>query len=100
MGHVKVLRDYVQDIIDTRRAERSNDGSTEKKDILSLFIHFAKEANDEALLSDEHLRDVILNFMVAGRDTTACATMNLFKLLATNDAATHRLREELAVLVP
>ena len=44
--------------------------------------------------SDHELRDIVLNFMIAGRDTTACALAWAFFELAKAPACQQRLRDE------
>ena len=48
------------------------------------------------MATQARLRDVILNFMIAGRDTTACATTNLLKLLDANPSVLSKLKADLA----
>jgi cytochrome P450 len=46
----------------------------ERSDLLSLFMSAESQAESGATaFSDRYLRDVILNFLIAGRDTTVCA---------------------------
>ena len=40
-------------------------------DLLSRFLDTKED--DGEVMSDKELRDVVMNFMIAGRDTTACA---------------------------
>jgi len=61
-----------------------------------------KEKDAEARTggSDKELRDIVLNFMIAGRDTTACAlSWTLFEL-AKAPAAQAKLRAEFDAAVP
>jgi cytochrome P450 len=66
---VAIIKQYGAQIIQRVRQQRKVDRS-EKPDLLSRFIDYA-EANGESLC-DEELLDVVLNFLIAGRDTTAC----------------------------
>jgi hypothetical protein len=43
----------------------------ERTDLISHFMNQAKKEGSE--LSDSHLRDITVNFLVAGRDTTSVA---------------------------
>lgn len=61
-----------------------------KGDILSLFL----QANPE--LSDKFLRDIVMSFFIAGRDTTACTLSFTFLLLAQHPDAQAKLHEEVA----
>merc|ERR1712032_1543709 len=54
----------------------------ERRDLLALFLKAEESENDK--LSTQWLKDIVLNFVIAGRDTTACALSWMFYLLATN----------------
>jgi len=83
-GGMRILNDYVYDIIRTRKAEIEADPSTlegSKLDLLSLYFKHGRDKGRE--FSDEYLRDVVMNFIIAGRDTTAAAlTWCLYVLCA------------------
>ncbi|KAF9171929.1 hypothetical protein BGX21_005127 [Mortierella sp. AD011] len=61
---------------------KSKDGK--KKDLMQLFMD-ATDDNGEKL-SDEALRDTLLNFILAGRDTTAQALSWMFYLILRSDS--------------
>ncbi|KAI3982527.1 hypothetical protein MKX01_031266 [Papaver californicum] len=70
---VKVIDEFVYKLIHTKIDQMSNspnDSSMKKNDILSRFL--ASNVTDP-----KYLRDIILNFIIAGRDTTA-ATLSWF----------------------
>jgi len=96
----KKLREYVQQIIDKRKAEladaSSSSHASSKSDLLSLYIDTAnKHPADKAhLKNDDYLSDMILNFQIAGRDTTSCTLTNLFLELANCPRAVQELRQE------
>jgi len=73
-SHLKYLNDFVFDIINRRKSETEEELEG-RGDLLSqLLLHnikAKKEENKEELISDEELRDWIMNFLIAGRDTTA-----------------------------
>ncbi|KAF9901246.1 hypothetical protein EC991_006374 [Linnemannia zychae] len=71
-----LIRQHTLNVIERRRKTGFHG---EKKDLLQLFM----EAKDDEgqLLSDEYLVDIILNFTIAGRDTTAQALSWMFYLL-------------------
>lgn len=62
-------------------------------DFLSLFLKKAKEENTQ--LSDKFLADVALNFLIAGRDTTACTLSWLFFELTQHPEVLAKVREEI-----
>ena len=62
--NIQTLNSFCTELIKERRAEGKNSG---RSDLLSLFL----ESGDD--VDDEFLRDVIINYTIAGRDTTAQA---------------------------
>ncbi|KAI3886022.1 hypothetical protein MKX03_003603 [Papaver bracteatum] len=71
--NVKVIDEFVYKLIHTKIDQMSSspyDASMKKDDILSRFL--ASNVTDP-----KYLRDIILNFIIAGRDTTA-ATLSWF----------------------
>eukprot|EP00659_Diplonema_papillatum_P021891 gene21891-33630_t len=72
---VAVLDTMLDRIMKLRRA----DGSALEKanDLLALFMN-AKDDDGKPLYSDRQLRDIALNFLLAGRDTTACTLSWMF----------------------
>jgi cytochrome P450 len=74
--HLKSVLDlFCKGIIQEKRQAILHDDATGRKDdaghedLIGLFLKYSKHSNEN--LVDEELRDVILNFMLAGRDTTA-----------------------------
>jgi fatty acid omega-hydroxylase len=66
---VKVLDAFCQNVIASKR-RLAADGAI-GPDLISRFLE--KAAKDgEAPPTDRELRDIVLNFIIAGRDTTAC----------------------------
>jgi cytochrome P450 len=92
----------------------------ERKDLLALFVQSdgrdqqspkervslrtspsksKKKENDaqpiSAPMTTEWLRDVVLNMVIAGRDTTACTLSWMFYILATNQEIQKKLQAEI-----
>jgi len=65
----------------------------EKTDLLSRYL-LLKDENGEPY-SEKYLRDMILNIMIAGRDTTAQTLSWCFYLLSQNQRVQQKLREEI-----
>jgi cytochrome P450 len=68
--HIKVLNDFAFHVIRQRREMEEHD-LIERGDFLSLFLGIKDEAGKP--FSDKYLRDVLMNLIIAGRDTTAQA---------------------------
>jgi len=87
---IKVSDNFVYDLIKNRKEEKSED----REDLVSLFLRlFKKEAQDKNM--DKQLRDFVMNFVIAGRDTTAALLTMTFYLLAKNPDKLKILLEEI-----
>ena len=90
---LKVLSDFSQDVV----SERLNDPDLEKRgDILSRFMNKKNPETGEHFNFD-FLRDIVMSFFIAGRDTTACTLTFAIKLLAEHPSAQERLFREVIV---
>jgi len=87
---------YVKNIIGERRASGA---WAENDDLLSMYIQTARASGKEYIEEDDYLTDAILNFMIAGRDTTSSTLTNVFKLLATDRGVEAKMIEELERVV-
>ena len=81
---LQILDDYLYSIVRERKAafEQNPNVDDQPKDILGLYMAFAVKQNREDLLEDKYIRDVIVNFMVAGRDTTSYVLTNALSMVA------------------
>lgn len=68
---------------------RSDPNCSKRGDLLANFL------KSDPTISNKRLRDVILNFIIAGRDTTACTLTWLFFELTQNQNVQKRLHEEI-----
>ncbi|KAI8139811.1 cytochrome P450 [Fennellomyces sp. T-0311] len=90
-GHLKVVDDFAFKIIAERRSQLAEGG--EFKDLLSRFMN-AKNENNQPL-NDRELRDTVLNFIIAGRDTTAQALSWTFYNLMLHPRVEKKLLDEI-----
>lgn len=67
-------------------------------DLLSRFISWGKENDTE--LSDKYLRDIIMNFLVAGRDTTAVLMTWMVVELDKNPEVVDQMLDEIKQVCP
>eukprot|EP00405_Crypthecodinium_cohnii_P037081 CAMPEP_0206539800 /NCGR_PEP_ID=MMETSP0325_2-20121206/8628_1 /ASSEMBLY_ACC=CAM_ASM_000347 /TAXON_ID=2866 /ORGANISM="Crypthecodinium cohnii, Strain Seligo" /LENGTH=568 /DNA_ID=CAMNT_0054037407 /DNA_START=95 /DNA_END=1801 /DNA_ORIENTATION=- len=104
--HAKASKDYrtferacstldkkSEEIIRTCRADPN---ISKRSDLLALFIR----AEEREKFTSKYLRDMILNFMIAGRDTTACLLSWAFFELATRPEIQHQLIAEIDGRLP
>jgi cytochrome P450 len=87
--HLNVIDDYIYSIIDARLKETD---VSSRKDLLSLYIQYSRSQSQP--FTREDYRDIIANFMIAGRDTTSCTLSYVTKYLGENPAISKRLGEE------
>ncbi|SAL94944.1 hypothetical protein [Absidia glauca] len=88
--HLAVIDDFAFGVIDKRRQDLAM--GQEYGDLLSRFMTATNVKNEQ--LSNKELRDVVLNFVIAGRDTTAQALSWTFYCLLTDPRVEHALLEE------
>ncbi len=86
----KVLDAFARDVIERRRKEENLEGFN---DLLSRFM--AADRKDGKESEDVFLRDVIMSFCVAGRDTTAVLLSWLFWIIAKDEAIQTALLTEI-----
>lgn len=67
-----------------------------KHDILSRFIELGEDP--ESNLTDKSLRDIVLNFVIAGRDTTATTLSWAIYMIMTHPEVAEKLHTELKTL--
>lgn len=100
-----VMNEYAASLIAARRAAGNYEGQS---DLLSRCLAMAAEgvgidgAPSSFTFTDAFLRDVIMNFMIAGRDTTAQAlswTVHCLNLPATKKEVEARVAIEAAALL-
>ncbi|KAI9023401.1 cytochrome P450 [Hyaloraphidium curvatum] len=93
---IGVLDAFAQKVITAKR--KSGKAPPEGKgDILDLFLALRKEDGSE--WTDIELRDIVMNFLIAGRDTTAQTLSWLFWELSRNPQVEKKLREEIIAVV-
>ncbi|KAF9181309.1 hypothetical protein BGZ51_005547 [Haplosporangium sp. Z 767] len=78
---IETLDKYAYMAVEKRRNEDAKEKEKRPKDLLDHFINHI--ADDGTKLTDLELRDVFVNFMIAGRDTTAqTLTWQFYSLMA------------------
>eukprot|EP01087_Luapelamoeba_hula_P010377 TRINITY_DN2745_c0_g1_i3.p1 TRINITY_DN2745_c0_g1~~TRINITY_DN2745_c0_g1_i3.p1 ORF type:complete len:450 (-),score=61.61 TRINITY_DN2745_c0_g1_i3:110-1324(-) len=82
----KQMSEFVLAIVRSRRAQNDY---TQRTDLLSRFMSMKDDAGND--FSEEYLRDMVLNFFIAGRDTTACLMAWTFYLLSQNPEVENKL---------
>ncbi|KAJ8654100.1 hypothetical protein O0I10_010175 [Lichtheimia ornata] len=86
--HLKIIDDFAYRMVAERRAE-----GAVHKDLLSRFMNTHNDRGEP--LSDKELRDTVLNFIIAGRDTTAQALSWTFYNLMLHPRVERKLLNEI-----
>eukprot|EP00019_Armaparvus_languidus_P001729 CAMPEP_0168606304 /NCGR_PEP_ID=MMETSP0420-20121227/16494_1 /TAXON_ID=498008 /ORGANISM="Pessonella sp." /LENGTH=423 /DNA_ID=CAMNT_0008645949 /DNA_START=131 /DNA_END=1402 /DNA_ORIENTATION=+ len=90
---LRTIRAFVHDVIGERRAEVARAGSVgTREDVLSRFMSLGHA-------TDQQLHDAAVNFILAGRDTTAQLLTWTFYLLATHRDTQTKLLHHIDTLV-
>ncbi|KAK1308480.1 hypothetical protein QJS10_CPA09g01545 [Acorus calamus] len=92
---INLIDEFTYGVIRKRKGEieRTHGSGKMKHDLLSRFIELSKDP--ESNLTDKSLRDIVLNFVIAGRDTTA-ATISWFTyMVMTHPRVADKLFSEL-----
>ncbi|RZC18753.1 cytochrome P450 704C1-like [Glycine soja] len=91
--NVKIIDDFVHGVIKTRKAQLAlQQEYNVKEDILSRFLIESKK--DQKTMTDQYLRDIILNFMIAGKDTSANTLSWFFYMLCKNPLIEEKIVQE------
>lgn len=93
---VKTIRQFVVDLIKERRQQTSCKGS-DNADLVSIFLALQDERGQP--LSTQVLTDYMLNFIIAGRDTTAQAlSWTLYEVLQRPEIV-QKIRSEVVDII-
>ncbi|PIA49824.1 hypothetical protein AQUCO_01300516v1 [Aquilegia coerulea] len=91
--NIQIIDDFVFQAIRSKREQmKSENGNKVKEDILSRFI--IESANDPEHMTDRYLRDIILNFIIAGKDTSANTLTWFFYMLCKNPLIQEKVSQE------
>lgn len=93
--HLNVVDSFARQVTEKRRKEIAQ--GEIHGDLLSRFMD-ARNAQGELLNNDE-LRDIVLNFVIAGRDTTAQALSWTFYMLLCHPRVEKKLLDEISTFI-
>ncbi|RCV35056.1 hypothetical protein SETIT_7G208300v2 [Setaria italica] len=91
---VRTINDFVYAVIDRKIEQMSSDQQefAKKEDILSRFL--LEREQDPGCFDNKYLRDIILNFVIAGRDTTAGTLAWFLYVLCRNQHIQEKVARE------
>ncbi|KAI9309677.1 cytochrome P450 [Cunninghamella echinulata] len=94
--HINIIDGFAYEVIKKRRQEIQQ--GEQFNDLLSRFMETENEKGE--LLNDTELRDVVLNMVIAGRDTTAQALSWTFYSLMEQPRVEEKLLKEINEYIP
>jgi len=94
---IKTIEDTVYSFISSRR-KLPREELLKRTDLLSRFMCLRDDNGDP--YSDKYLRDIFMNFLIAGRDTTAVLMSWLTYLLCNNPKSYDELLKEIDTMFP
>ncbi|KAI4313247.1 hypothetical protein L6164_026240 [Bauhinia variegata] len=96
---IKSVDEFAEYVIRTRKKELSLhfEGKKQRSDLLTTFMGL-KDENGQAY-SDKFLRDICVNFILAGRDTSSVALSWFFWLLHQNPQVEEKILMEICGVV-
>ncbi|CAL9237048.1 unnamed protein product [Arabidopsis halleri] len=91
---IATIDKFVYSLITTKRKELAKEQNTVvREDILSRFL--VESEKDPENMNDKYLRDIILNFMIAGKDTTAASLSWFLYMLCKNPLVQEKIVQEI-----
>ncbi|OVA01106.1 Cytochrome P450 [Macleaya cordata] len=91
---------FAEEVIHTRKKELASDLSNDKKSRSDLLTMFMRLKDDEGnMLSDKFLRDICVNLIIAGRDSSSVALSWFFWLLDQNPTVEKQILQEICGII-
>ncbi|CAH1412099.1 unnamed protein product [Lactuca virosa] len=96
--NIKLINNFVLNLISKKREqlEMNQHCNEEKEDMLSRFLI---ENKKDPRMNDEYLMDIILNFLIAGKDTSANTLSWFFYMLCKNPLVQEKVVLEIQKLI-
>lgn len=98
---IQAVDEFAEDVIQTRKRELSTtaqpQAENQRSDLLTVFMRLRDEQRRP--FSDKFLRDICVNFILAGRDTSSVALSWFFWLLDRNPDVEDKILAEIYRIV-
>ncbi|XP_010508196.1 PREDICTED: cytochrome P450 704C1-like [Camelina sativa] len=91
---IATIDKFVYSLITTKRKDLAKEQNTAvREDILSRFL--VESEKDPEKMNDKYLRDIILSFMIAGKDTSAASLSWFLYMLCINPLVQEKVVQEI-----
>ncbi|XVF01779.1 hypothetical protein REPUB_Repub04eG0118700 [Reevesia pubescens] len=96
---IKGVDEFAEEVIRTRKKELSlqTEEKKQRSDLLTVFMRLKDEQGKP--FSDKFLRDICVNFILAGRDTSSVALSWFFWLLEKNPTVEEKILAEICRII-
>ncbi|XWS68483.1 hypothetical protein CRYUN_Cryun04dG0094500 [Craigia yunnanensis] len=96
---IKGVDEFAEEVIRTRKKELSlqTEQKKQRSDLLTVFMRLKDEQGKP--FSDKFLRDICVNFILAGRDTSSVAMSWFFWLLEKNPIVEEKILAEISRII-
>ncbi|XXG67302.1 hypothetical protein AAC387_Pa06g0681 [Persea americana] len=95
---MKLMDEFVYKVIQSKKEQICSQQDTmPKEDILSRFLVLRQK--DPTNMNDWYLRDIILNFIIAGKDTTAITLSWFFYMLCKNPLVQEKIARKVKEVI-
>ncbi|XVE49739.1 hypothetical protein DITRI_Ditri01bG0105300 [Diplodiscus trichospermus] len=96
---IKGVDEFAEEVIRTRKKEMSlqSEEKNQRSDLLTVFMRLKDEQGKP--FSDKFLRDICVNFILAGRDTSSVALSWFFWLLEKNPTVEQKILAEICRII-
>ncbi|XWS39586.1 hypothetical protein CRYUN_Cryun18bG0068000 [Craigia yunnanensis] len=96
---IKGVDQFAEEVIKTRKKELSlqSEDKKQRSDLLTVFMRLKDEQGNP--FSDKFLRDICVNFILAGRDTSSVALSWFFWLLEKNPTVEENILAEICRII-
>lgn len=92
--HIKIVDDFVYKLINSKieNSSKQENDSAKKEDLLSRFLTEMERAPES--MTRKYMRDIILNFLIAGKDTTAGTLSWFICMLCKHSQIQHKVAHD------
>ncbi|GLJ31565.1 hypothetical protein SUGI_0633330 [Cryptomeria japonica] len=97
---IRIIHNFAQDVIDARKKEIFHSGGPQREDLLSRFLSTHESASAAGKASHGFsVRDIVISFILAGRDSTSAALTWIFWLLSSHPRVEQNIYAEITRVV-